>query len=46
MWTISLFTLGLFVLVVDYGRMLYLRWRMVTARFFATFMPWNALLTR
>jgi len=39
MWATSLVLLGIIALVLDYSRMLYLRWRMVIHCFFAILNP-------
>jgi len=44
MWATYLLLLGIVALVLDYGRMLYLRWRMVTAYFFAILMSGLSLI--
>jgi hypothetical protein len=43
-WAVYSIILGLIVLMVDFGRMMYLRWRMVTALYLLTLMPGGALL--
>jgi len=44
MWATYLLLSGIIALIIDYSRMLYLRWRMVVAYSFASFMSGLSLI--